>query len=266
MKFITALSAAQLGRFVLVATLATGALSTTVGRGTMAYFTTQVTSVGNTFTAGNLHFEIDDRNGNPGTSVTSSMELRNLKPGDVVYAPVTVTNTGSINAKWGIKYTTTTSADNLATALQLAIVGKGSGTAAATDCDSAHWADALVWKERVLETPENMTDAGRTIVNYQWATQPAADGAYTNAEAAASHFLPLHAGVDDAGVATGDALATDMLCIQVKFPNGGYPADPTDPTSGDNVWNGATPDEFDTTIVFTFDAVQRELSREVEQN
>jgi hypothetical protein len=258
MKFLTALSAARWGQLVVVGALATGVLSTSAGRGTLAYFTTK------TFTAGNLHFSISDGDEvATAPSVSTTMELRNLKPGDVVYAPVTLANTGSIDAKWGIKYTTTTGAANLATALKLGIVGKGSGSAAATDCASGDWGDAAVWKERILATPEAMTNAGRTIVDHTWVAAPTTDGDYTGAEAAASHYLPLHPGVDDTGAATGDALASDMLCIQVQFPNGGMPADLV---SGDNAWNGATPTDFDTTIVFTFDGMQRELSREVDQN
>src|SRR5437773_4013458 len=159
MKFGTALSAAQWGRLVVVGALATGVLSTTAGRGTLAYFTTQVKSTANSFTAGNLHFTIAD-NDEVATapSVTSSMTLTNLKPGDVVYAPLTLANTGSVDAKWGIKYTTTTGAANLATALKLGVVGRGTGTGATGDCNGtgSGWADATGWKELILATPEAM--------------------------------------------------------------------------------------------------------------
>ena len=54
-----------------------------------------------------------------------------------------------------------------------------------------------------------------------------------------------------------------MLCIRVQFPNAGIPADLV---SGDNAWNGATPTNYDTTIGFTFDGMQRVLTHEVDQN
>jgi predicted ribosomally synthesized peptide with SipW-like signal peptide len=267
MSFGTRLSAANWGRLVLIGALATGVLSATAGRGTMAYFTTQVTSTANKFTAGNLHFTIDDSNQTGQTSVATSLTLSNMKPGDVVYAPVRVTNTGSIDAKWGIKYTTTTTGGtgNLATALKLGIIGKGSGTAdeTAADCSAAQWGDATKWPERVLETPEGMTNAGRTIVNYTWTTQPTTDGAYTNAEAGASHFLPLHPSVDDAGAATGDGLAIDVLCITVQFPDAGAPGSLS---TGDNAWNGSAPTSYDTIVVFTFDGMQRVLTTETDSH
>src|ERR1700716_2842833 len=113
MKLGNPFSGAQLLRFGVVATLATGVLATAAGRGTLAYFTTQVTSGSNTFTAGNLHFTISDNN-ETATAVSTSITPSNMKPGDVVYAPVSLANTGSVDAKWGIKYTTTTGAANLA--------------------------------------------------------------------------------------------------------------------------------------------------------
>jgi predicted ribosomally synthesized peptide with SipW-like signal peptide len=264
MSFATRLSASHLGRLLLVGALATGVLSAAAGRGTLAYFTTQVKSQSNTFTAGNLHFTIADHDeAATAPSVSTSLTLNNMKPGDVVYAPVQLANTGSVDAKWGIKYSTTTASSNLATALQLGIVGKGSGTADfTTDCVSGQWADAAVWKERVQATPVTMTNAGTTIVDYTWTTAPTTDGAYTTAEAAASHYLPMHPGVDPAGAATGDALATDVLCIQIKFPDAGAPGSLT---TGDNQWNGSSPTSYDTTVLFTFDGMQRVLTHEVDQ-
>ena len=103
-------SAQNLLRFMLVGVLAMGMLSMTAGSGTLAYFTTQVQSNNNTFTAGNLRFNILDSISTTGTypSVGSSLSLLNMKPGDVVYAPIQLNNIGNIAARFGIKYTTTT--------------------------------------------------------------------------------------------------------------------------------------------------------------
>jgi predicted ribosomally synthesized peptide with SipW-like signal peptide len=104
------LSAQNLLRWMLFSVLAMGMLSLSAGRGTLAYFTTQVQSNDNTFTAGNLRFNILDSVTTTGQypSVGSSLSLLNMKPGDVVYAPIQLNNVGNIAAKFGIKYTTTT--------------------------------------------------------------------------------------------------------------------------------------------------------------
>src|SRR5216684_2568698 len=96
-------------RWMLFSALAMGMLSLTAGSGTLAYFTTQVQSNNNTFTAGNLRFNILDSISTTGQypSVGSSLSLLNMKPGDVVYAPIQLNNTGNIAAKFGIKYSTT---------------------------------------------------------------------------------------------------------------------------------------------------------------
>jgi predicted ribosomally synthesized peptide with SipW-like signal peptide len=97
-------------RWMLFGVLAMGMLSLNSGSGTLAYFTTQVQSNNNTFTAGNLRFNILDSLTTTGQypSVGSSMSLLNMKPTDVVYAPIQLNNVGNIPAKFGIKYTTTT--------------------------------------------------------------------------------------------------------------------------------------------------------------
>jgi predicted ribosomally synthesized peptide with SipW-like signal peptide len=103
-------SAQNLLRFMLVGVLAMGLLSMSAGSGTLAYFTTQVQSNNNTFTAGNLRFNILDSISTTGQypSIGSSLSLSNMKPGDVVYAPIQLNNVGNIAAKFGVKYSTTT--------------------------------------------------------------------------------------------------------------------------------------------------------------
>jgi predicted ribosomally synthesized peptide with SipW-like signal peptide len=104
------ISTQHLMRWMLLGVLAMGMLSMSTGSGTLAYFTTQVQSNSNTFTAGNLRFNILDSISTTGQypSVGTSLTLPNMKPGDVVYAPIQLNNVGNIAAKFGIKYTTTT--------------------------------------------------------------------------------------------------------------------------------------------------------------
>src|SRR5437870_5474655 len=99
MTFRIPFMGAQPAKLVLVAALATGVLSTFAGRGTMAYFTTQVKSDTNTFTPGTLRLEIGDANNahsiNP---VSTSITFSNMKPGETVYAPLELDNTGTLAA------------------------------------------------------------------------------------------------------------------------------------------------------------------------
>src|SRR6267378_6617997 len=126
-------SRGQQFKLVLFGALAIGVLATMTGRGTLAFFTTQVTSNANVFTAGTLHLNISDTTiggGDTTTAVNSSISFAHMKPGDTVYAPIELTNSGTLNELVGIRYTTTTSGtQDLAPALKLAILGTGDGSA-----------------------------------------------------------------------------------------------------------------------------------------
>jgi predicted ribosomally synthesized peptide with SipW-like signal peptide len=243
-----------------VGVLLAGVLSVQVGHGTMAYFTTQVTSTGNTFSAGNLHFNINDNTDATAghTTVASSIALTNMKPGDSVYAPILLTNVGSLDAQYGIKYVTTNvsgAGTDLTTHLQMAIVARGSGTGAAADCVNISpaflFADTGVWTEQIQPTLTGLVVAPVSpIVTSTGATGPVLDGTYDATDAAATAYLPL----DHAG--------TDLLCVRVTFPDAGAPASLV---LGDNVFNHATAQTWDATIVFTFDAQQRNHPVEFDQ-
>jgi predicted ribosomally synthesized peptide with SipW-like signal peptide len=107
---LPAVSTQNMLRWMLFGVLAMGMLSLNSGSGTLAYFTTQVQSNNNTFTAGNLRFNILDSLSTTGQypSVGSSLSLLNMKPGDVTYAPIQLSNVGNIAARYGVKYSTTT--------------------------------------------------------------------------------------------------------------------------------------------------------------
>lgn len=82
-----------------------GALSAVVWAGTFATFTDSGTA-DSTFTAGTVDLlisgEADD------AYAFSSIEMSNMKPGDVMYAPLTVANDGTL----GFSYTMATTATN----------------------------------------------------------------------------------------------------------------------------------------------------------
>ncbi|HEV7662349.1 MAG TPA: TasA family protein [Chloroflexota bacterium] len=242
-------------RLGLFAAISTGVLATAAGHGTLAYFTSTVTSGSNTFVAGNLHFTIADNNETAATTVGTTIHLTNMKPGDVVFAPVSLANTGSVDAKWGIAYTTATLTGHtdLADALQLGVVAKGSGDGVVGQCTGSNFTNATHWAEQIVPTPANMTHLGQTIVNYASTQAPGAERVYTASDKTAGAYLPLKP--------FGTALAADadIVCVQITFPNGGVPVDNT---SGDNAWNGATATYYDTTITLSFTGEQRELSSE----
>jgi predicted ribosomally synthesized peptide with SipW-like signal peptide len=252
MPFLISLGRDQLFKLVLLTALATGVLASVAGRGTLAYFTTQVTSTTNTFTLGTLHFNITDNNQANQTAVASSITLSNMKPGDTVYAPITVKNIGTIDAQWGIKYTAVNSGgSNLTPLLKIALVGRGAvtGTTAA-DCDhTADLTDDTVWAEQIAPALATL-QASQTYVDGTSTVAPATNGEWVSADATAgAHLFLEHA------TATLD---TDVLCVQIRWPDGGTPGSLT---TGDNAYNHATAATWNTTIVFTFDGEQ--LNRNV---
>jgi predicted ribosomally synthesized peptide with SipW-like signal peptide len=215
-------------RWMLAGVLAFGVLSMNAGRGTLAYFTTQVQSTGNTFTAGNLHFAISDSDeSSVAPSVTNSISLRKMKPGDVVTAGVRVENTGTIAARYGISYATsipTGSTQNFAPGLTMAI--KGSGAHAATtvaDCTTANFSDATLFPASV-RTAAAAVAAGETIVSLD------------PADPTTGRKLDIPAG----------AQPNEVLCLQVVFP---------EPGSANNTYNAAVSEDWGTTFAFTFDGL-----------
>src|SRR5258706_10305559 len=64
-------------KLVLFGACVIGVLATMTGRGTLAYFTTQTTSTGNSFTAGTLHLQATDLNEGPSPSVSTSISFSN---------------------------------------------------------------------------------------------------------------------------------------------------------------------------------------------
>jgi camelysin-like metallo-endopeptidase len=259
-------SRSQQLKLLLVAAMATGILATMAGRGTLAYFSTQVTSTADTFTTGTLHFEIAEFGGSPpagaqGSSgtVASSITLTNMKPGDVVYAPLTINNAGSLDARWGIKYTTSAggSTDDLAKTLQIAIVGNGAGvatgsTTSTTDCTSTGMT-ATKFPEQILPLG-NMAVTGPTVVVDNTNAAHTTDGTYAAADTATLSLPLLHA-------------ATDLLCVEVYYPSGapGTADGSHAAAGGDNAWNGDASNTYSTTLVFTMDGRQLFASHEFDE-
>jgi predicted ribosomally synthesized peptide with SipW-like signal peptide len=278
MNFTMPFTRATRMRALTIGVIALGVLSLQVGRGTMAYFTTQVKSdTLNTFTAGNLHFNIGDNNQALGAGpVNASIKLTNMKPGDSVFAPILLSNIGSLDAQYGIMYSTTaTSAPtDLTTALKIGVVGAGSGVTALStptvmaDCIGTKFATNTIWAEQILQVPESMTSAGRKIIDSTLNLHPVTDGAYVPGDkvggSATGHGLAslpmLHAGA--AAYPSTASTTSDILCFEVTFPDNGAPLGLI---TEDNQWNAATAQSFNATIIFTFDGQQRNILNEYDQ-
>ncbi len=249
MTFLSILSRGQQFKLVLFGALAIGVLATMAGRGTLAYFTTQVTTTGNLFSAGNLHFNINDNNqtGAGLTTVTSSITLSNMKPGDSVYAPMKVTNVGSLDAQYGIKYAATGGSSDLTSHLKIRLVGRGSGAGVNADCLSGSFTDVTKWNEQIEPALATLA-ATHTSVGSTSTVAAITDGAWVAGDTTAGAYLPL----DHSGAASG--LDTDVLCVLVTFPDAGAPSSLT---TEDNTYNAATAGTWSTTLVFTLDGRQR---------
>lgn len=83
-----------------------GALSGMIWAGTFATFTDSGTAQ-STFTAGTVDLLISGETDD--AYAFSSIEMANMKPGDVMYAPLTIANAGTL----GFTYTMATTATNL---------------------------------------------------------------------------------------------------------------------------------------------------------
>jgi spore coat-associated protein N len=123
----------QLSRKIKVI-LALGTLSSAVWASTYATFTDSATA-DSTFTAGTVDIVL---NGDTSDAYAfTSLQSSNLKPGDVVYAPLTVANTGSL----GFSYSMASSSTNAdAKALRDTLTLGAKLVANAGACDAAGYA------------------------------------------------------------------------------------------------------------------------------
>ncbi|MHB1131512.1 MAG: TasA family protein [Chloroflexota bacterium] len=157
--------------------LGAGLMASIVGAGS-ALFTDSADVGGNAFTAGTVILST-----NPATTLVT---FENMAAGDVVRAPITVSNDGSLD----LRYAVTSAADNLDTlglAAQLSLTVK-TGVTLCTD------ATGFAADGTVVYGPEDLGSvAGTAIIG-----DPTAG--------------------DDTGDRTLAAAATEVLCFQVQLP------------------------------------------------
>jgi Camelysin metallo-endopeptidase len=130
-------------RLLLGAVLAIGILSESGAHGTLARFTTVVTSQGNTFSAGNLKIAEHP--------TTTTLSMGDLIPGDNFAAQLDLSNTGTLDFTYAMTTSITDSA-TLAHDLQLTVRTK-SPSIACSDPDSG---------AEVLYGPGALSDAAWT--------------------------------------------------------------------------------------------------------
>lgn len=145
---------------------------------TGAFFTDTQSIGSNTFTTGTVKLGL--------TPVTNAVSLPNMAPGDTVYGPITVSNTGSLALRYAMLSTSdATDANFLAAQLQMTVK---TGIAAAS-CNAAGWSGGAV------------------------ASPAAAFGSTTGTKVFGDAAV---------GFQTGDrtlaAAATEVLCVQVTLP------------------------------------------------
>ena len=215
------LSRLSLRQWLLFGMLVVGALALQGGRATIAYFTSSASSTANTFTTGSIHLRLEDSNEGPAgavsASLTANVATNSWRPGQMVTAPITVSNTGSLGLTYGLAYTAADSGTQpgggAATPTQfltLAIKAEGTGTGTAGDCTTANFGNAALWQESVHPATALVAGATQTVF----------------------------ADTTRALVAT---TGSEVLCLQVAFTDGGAGAE-------NAAMNGTS------TVTFTFSA------------
>jgi predicted ribosomally synthesized peptide with SipW-like signal peptide len=129
----------QLSRKIKVV-LALGSLSSAVWASTFATFTDSATAT-STFTAGTVDLVLSGDTDD--AYAFTSLESSNLKPGDVVYAPLTVANTGSLGFSYSMS-SASTNGDSKALRDTLKLGAKVVANSAACDSAGVGYAASLV--------------------------------------------------------------------------------------------------------------------------
>ena len=197
---------------ILVLTLLGGVLAF----GSNAVFTDASGVTGNTFTTGNVDISA--------APASAAVTLTNMAPGDVVTAPITVTNSGGLAVRYSV--TSVTTEDVLAAQLDLTVK---SGVASCTT--AGFGASGTV----VYATGNLGSMAGTNIVGNPASGAQAGDRYLSSATEVvdADGTFPAGAGAD--------APTNEALCFQVSLP----------------LSTGNTYQSLTTTATFTFDGEQR---------
>jgi predicted ribosomally synthesized peptide with SipW-like signal peptide len=166
MKTLTGLSKLTMTRVLLGMLIIVGVLGGTGGRGTLAYFTSTVTSNANVFTAGTLTLE---GNGAATANAIFTAGSGTWKPGAFVVAPITMSNAGTLPLTYGISYTDADTG-TLTTFMTVAVKAKGtaSGTGAGTTgkCDNdTDFNDATLWQSSVVGSTALSTSGATLLAN-----------------------------------------------------------------------------------------------------
>jgi predicted ribosomally synthesized peptide with SipW-like signal peptide len=135
-------------RILLGMLLVVGILGGQGGRGTLAYFTSTVTSNANLFTAGSIALK---GNGAATANAIFTAGSATWKPGAFVVAPITMSNTGTLPLTYGLSYTDVDAGGTLTPFMTIQVksigtaVGVGAGTAAKC-LTTTDFADATLWQ------------------------------------------------------------------------------------------------------------------------
>jgi len=143
-----------LGMILIVGIL--GGLSS---RGTLAFFTSNVTSNGNVFTAGTLALQ---GNGAATANAIFTAGSGTWKPGAFVVAPITMSNAGTLPLTYGLSYTDV-DAGTLTSFMTVQVKAPGTGTGTAATCNTdTNFNNNALWQSSVVpSTP--LSTVGATL-------------------------------------------------------------------------------------------------------
>ena len=153
-------------RILLGMLLIVGILGGTGGRGTLAYFTSTVTSNANVFTAGTLTLQ---GNGAATANAIFTAGTATWKPGSFVVAPITMSNAGTLPLTYGFSYTdadtgTLTTFMTVAVKAKGTAAGGGAGTTGKCDTDT-DFNDATLWQSSVVASAPLSTGGATLLAN-----------------------------------------------------------------------------------------------------
>jgi hypothetical protein len=197
---------------ILVLTLLGGVLAF----GSNAVFTDAATVTGNGFTTGNVDISA--------APATAAVTLNNMAPGDVVTAPITVSNAGGLAVRYSM--TSTTTENVLAAQLDLTIK---SGVAACTNAGFGA-SGSVVYATGDLGSMAGINAIGSPTAGHQAGDRYLSSGSEI---VDADGTFPAGAGAD--------APTSEVLCFQVSLP----------------LATGNSAQSLTTTATFTFNGEQR---------
>jgi len=187
---------------ILVSMILVGLVAALAGAGLYAYFSDTEKSTGNTFTAGTLNLKVGDQD-----PTTWKITVSNMYPGQTGSTSVVVANTGSLNGKLSISFSSLVDDENGITEPESEL---------SDDETSGELAENLKLEIFIDENGNGMYDSGTDVLIYSGTCDGITSGGLTgySLDAGVSKTMVVKYAIDSS---VGNIIQSDKAGFDITF-------------------------------------------------